>query len=143
MTADAKPAAKRPRGRPKTSPLSRVEQLRRAKRAQRHRARELGFVDCPISIVQTDAEKLKFCARQPGFEHRLRAFLAENAIEVNQYENLNALCWNRTTRFIGAEEAFRLYERNWRHVDRKNMKNTERALIDRLTDQYGNGVLNV
>mgnify|MGYP001618086983 FL=1 len=62
---------------------------------------------------------------------------------MDDYDNLKTLCWNRRARFLGAEEAFRLYERNWRHVDRINMAEAERALIARLAERFGNGVLNV
>jgi hypothetical protein len=64
-------------------------------------------------------------------------------IEVAAYANLAALCWNRRDRFISGKEAFRLYERNWRFVDRRRMKPAERALIEALARAYGNGVMNV
>ncbi len=136
-------AAKPSRGRPKTSVLSRAEQLRRAKRAQRARARALGLVHYQIALPREEAERLKAGVRQPDFARQLKAFLEETVIAVDGYENLKTLCWNRTERYLPAEEAFRLYERNWRHVDRKNMSDAERALIACLRDRYGNGVLNV
>ena len=70
-------------------------------------------------------------------------FLAAGLIDVDAYENLKMLLWNRQERYLDAETAFRLYERNWRHVDRRNMSAAERALIDRLAERFGNGVLNV
>ena len=80
---------------------------------------------------------------RPAFAQRLRALLDEELIEIAAYENLAALSWNRRGRYISAEEAFRLYERNWRLVDTRNMQPAERALIERLAARYGNGVLNV
>ena len=144
MTAIAKPRAAKPmRGRPRTSALTRAEQLRRAKQAQRERSRALGLVQYQIELPRADAERLKAGVRQPGFAQRLKAFLDDTVIAVDDYANLKLLCWNRSVRFLGAEEAFRLYERNWRHVDRGNMRDAERALIARLADRFGNGVLNV
>lgn len=144
MTAIAKQSAAKPmRGRPRTSALSRAEQLRRAKQAQRERARALGLVHYQIELSRADAERLKAGVRQPDFAQRLKAFLQETVIAVDDYANLRTLCWNRRARFLGAEEAFRLYERNWRHVDRINMTQAERALIARLAERFGNGVLNV
>jgi len=144
MTATATRGAVKPtRGRPRTSTLPRAEQLRRAKRAQRERARALGLVHYQIELPRADAERFKAGVRQPDFARRLKAFLDETVIAVDDYDNLRALCWNRTTRYLGAEEAFRLYERNWRHVDRKNMIDAERKLIARLAGRFGNGVLNV
>ena len=80
---------------------------------------------------------------RPEFTRRLRSLLDDALIEIAAYGNLAALCWNRRDRYLGAEEAFRLYERNWRLVDRRRLKPAERTLIERLAARYGNGVLNV
>ena len=133
---------KRP-GRPKTSGLSRQEQLRLAKRAQRAREREAGLVVVPLRLAARDAARARAALRRPEFMDRLAGLLAEELSEVAAFENLAALCWNRRDRYLGAEEAFRLYERNWRLVDRRRMQPAERALIERLAARYGNGVLNV
>ena len=137
--AGIKPA----RGRPRTSALPRAEQLRHAKRAQRERSRAQGLVECRLTLSDQDAEMLKCRACQPGFTEELHDFLAAGLIDVDAYENLKMLLWNRQERYLDAETAFRLYERNWRHVDRRNMSAAERALIDRLAERFGNGVLNV
>ena len=44
---------------------------------------------------------------------------------------------------ITARPAPALYEANWRHVDEASLQPAERALIARLTTQYGHGVMNV
>lgn len=134
--------ARRP-GRPKTSLLSRREQLRLAKRAQRARERDAGKVIVPLKLPARDAERVRAAMAQPEFTRRLSRFLDDALIEIAAYKNLAALCWNRRSRYIDAKEAFRLYERNWRFVDTRRMKPTERALIERLAARYGNGVLNV
>ena len=136
-------AVKPTRGRPRTSTLTRAEQLRRAKQGQRARARALGLVQYQIELSRADAERLKAGVRQPDFVQRFKAFLDDTVIAVDDYDNLRTLCWNRRAHYLGAAEAFRLYERNWRHVDRINMTQAERALIARLADRFGNGVLNV
>lgn len=144
MKAAAKTSsAKPPRGRPRTSALTRAEQLRRAKRAQRQRARALGLVHYQLELPRAVAERLKAGVRQADFAQRLKAFLEDTVIAVDDYDNLRTLCWNRDARYLGAEEVFKLYERNWRHVDRNNMSDAERSLIARLADRFGNGVLNV
>ncbi len=130
-------------GRPKTSSMSRQEQVRAAKRAQRVRERDAGIRTIPLKLAERDAERIRVALQQPEFETRLRLLLDELVIEVAAYENLAHLCWNRTTRFIAAEEAFRLYERNWRLVDLRRMTPAERDLVERLSACYGNGVLNV
>lgn len=130
-------------GRPKTSPLSRREQLRRAKRAQRERERAAGMMVVPLKLPARDAERMRAALARPRFERELRRLLDDELIEIAAYENLKGLCWNRRERYIAAEEAFRLYERNWRFVDARRMKPAERALIERLAARFGNGVLNV
>jgi hypothetical protein len=130
-------------GRPKRSPVARREQLRLAKRAQRARERAAGVVVVPLKLAAPDAERLRAAVARPEFARELRALLDDTLIEVAAFENLAALCWNRRERYLGAEEAFRLYERNWRLVDKRRMKPAERALIEDLAARYGNGVLNV
>jgi hypothetical protein len=131
------------RGRPRASPLTRREQLRLAKRAQRARERRAGLINVQVRLDAADAALLRTALARPGFGQRLREFLGEAMISVANYPNLAALCWNRTDRFVTDEEAFRLYERNWRFVDVKRMKAAERELIGRLAARFGKGVLNV
>ena len=65
-------------------------------------------------------------------------------IHVEQYPQLRDLCWNRPANTVlGGEDALALYERNWRFVDVEQLTAVERALIDQLVSEYGNGVLNV
>ena len=138
-----KPDQDRRPGRPKTSPLSRREQLRLAKRSQRERERAAGMVAVPLKLAARDAVRMRAAMARPEFARELRGLLDNALIEIASYENLKALCWNRRDRYLGAEEAFRLYERNWRFVDERRMKPAERALVERLAGRYGNGVLNV
>ena len=133
------PAPRRP-GRPKVNPLPRAEQLRLAKRAQRERERRRGIARYPVKLPRAEAERLKAGMAQPGFVRRLREFVREHLIAVAEYENLAGLLWNRGGRFVTDEEAFRIYERNWRFVDAGRMQPAERALVDRLVHKYGNGV---
>ncbi|RWC26196.1 MAG: hypothetical protein EOS27_25960 [Mesorhizobium sp.] len=59
-----------------------------------------------------------------------------------EFPELQALAWNRdAARPIPAEEAFALYERNWRFVDQKRLTTRERLLIQTLADKFGRGIL--
>ena len=137
-------AAKSPGpGRPRTSGLPRREQLRHAKRAQRERERAAGMTIVPLKLAARDAERLRAAMARPEFARELRRLLDDKLVDTAEFENLAALCWNRRDRYLHAEEAFRLYERNWRLVDARRMKPAERALVERLQARYGNGVLNV
>ena len=40
---------------------------------------------------------------------------------------------------LSEEEAFALYERNWRFLDREKLTDAEKQLIRRLTDRFGEG----
>jgi hypothetical protein len=129
-------------GRPRTSTLSRAEQVRTAKRTQREREQGTGMQIVPLKLRERDALRLRAAMPQPEFAARIADLLDDMVVDVTAYENLAQLCWNRRTRFIAAQDTFSLYERNWRLVDRHSMKPTERALIERLTARFGNGVLN-
>jgi len=65
-------------------------------------------------------------------------------IKLADYPQLQFIAWNRKKDdFIEEEEAFSLYERNWRWVERANLSADERRLIERLAHVFGHGVLNV
>jgi len=116
-------------------------QLREAKRAQRERDRAAGLVLCQLKLQPETATKLREALGVPGFEDDLRAFIDRELVEVARYPELALLCWNRRDRFIRAREALALYERNWRFVDEAHLAPEERALIDRLAREYGNGII--
>ena len=69
---------------------------------------------------------------------------ATNTFVIGNFPQLRLIAWNRDPNdAITDEEAFDLYERNWRFVDEKALLPRERDLIDRLTREYGNGILHV
>jgi hypothetical protein len=60
----------------------------------------------------------------------------------SRYEALARLAWNRDpSRAISGEEAFGLYEANWRHVEILSLSAEERALIEALAKRFGGGHL--
>tara|TARA_R110002020_G_scaffold69730_9_gene181444 strand:+ start:19995 stop:20213 length:219 start_codon:yes stop_codon:yes gene_type:complete len=61
-----------------------------------------------------------------------------------QFPELNALVWNRNpARPIPAADAFALYERNWRFVDKEALTGEEDLLIQELTEEFGHGLMMV
>ena len=130
-------------GRPKTNPKTRPEQLRIAKRSQRQRDRDAGLALCQIKLPQNTAQRLRHALAIPGFDAQLEQFLDEAIVETRKFPNLKLLCWNRAAPFLTERDALGLYERNWRFVDTGTMPENERALIRRLAEKYGRGVLNV
>jgi len=64
-------------------------------------------------------------------------------ITVDEYPQLSALCWSRTMRTLEEPDALQLYESGWRFIEKDRLASSEQALIIRLADRYGNGVLNV
>lgn len=65
-------------------------------------------------------------------------------IALKDYPQLTLLAWNRADKdVIDEAEAFALYEQNWRHVDSAALTTKEQALIDKLTQQYGHGIMHV
>lgn len=129
-------------GRPKISNLSRKEQLRRAKRAQRDRERRAGLVNVQLVLPQRIAAKIRALRAWPEFAQLLEAALDHVVVRFADYPQLNELAWNRTDDFIPAKEAFQLYERNWRFIEPDRLEPHEQELIDRLKAEYGRGVIN-
>ncbi|MES3020422.1 MAG: hypothetical protein V4857_02440 [Pseudomonadota bacterium] len=69
-----------------------------------------------------------------------------NAYEltIGDFPQLRLLAWNRRpTDTITGEEAFGLYESNWRFVQEDDLDPQERAMIAQLMLAYGNGLMNV
>ena len=68
--------------------------------------------------------------------------MAEQVIP-DDYPELRLICWHRRTdQPMDEEDAFMLYERNWRYVDQGNLTAAELALIERLKQAFGHGVIN-
>ena len=132
----------RPRGRPRTSRVPRSEQLRRAKRAQRARQRLANVVEVQIALPAGVAEKLAAARRAPNFPELLDRALDRLVVRLADYPQLRDLAWNRVDELITANEAFQLYERNWRLLDPANLDERERALIARLKADLGHDEIN-
>lgn len=122
--------------------LSRQEQLRRAKRAERLRLRSAGIVHVQLALPALQARKLAAARRSAEFLPALDAMLDRLLVRISDYPQLQDLAWNRSGDLIPAKEAFGLYERNWRFVDVDRLDANERALIERLKTEFGNGVIN-
>lgn len=132
----------RSRGRPKTNPLPRREQLRRAKQAQRARRRLAHVVDVQLTLPAAVAAKLAAAKRAPGFVEFLDAALGRAVVRLADYPQLRDVAWNRADEFIPANEAFRIYERNWRLLEPDLFDDCERALLARLKAEFGNDEIN-
>jgi transcriptional regulator with XRE-family HTH domain len=96
------------------------------------------------------AQDLVLIARDDTFGHRLqderlqRAVRKKppNAIRLADYPALREIAWSTDpSAELTPEEAFAIYERNWRHLDRATLGARERKLLDRLTATVGKGVL--
>lgn len=61
-------------------------------------------------------------------------------IALADYPQLRRLAWQRADDAeIEPQEAFELYERNWRHLDRPALTSRERTLLDALSARWGEG----
>jgi len=61
-------------------------------------------------------------------------------IVPNDFPELALLVWNGDpTRPISPEEAFNLYENNWRFVEPAKMCRAEKELVAELTKKFGHG----
>ena len=64
-----------------------------------------------------------------------------DAVRLADYPQLRQLAWHRQGETLTETEAFALYERNWRHIDRSTLEPAEREFIARLVTHYGKGAL--
>jgi hypothetical protein len=122
--------------------MTRAEQLRAAKNRQRLRQRREGLAEIQLRMKAEEAERLRAALHAPHFREELDKFLRDVVLDLHQWPALRELAWNRAGRWIPAEDAFALYERNWRFVDEKRLTKEEGRLIERLRNRYGGGVLN-
>jgi hypothetical protein len=134
-------AKRRTAGRPRTSALTRAEQLRLAKRAQREREGKAGQTEARIKLPRALVQRLLFASRQPGFVATLTQLLDSETVEVSRYPQLKLLCWNRRDQFLTAQEAWSLYERNRRFVEADRLEPSERQLIETLSSRFGGGLM--
>ncbi|HEX4943381.1 MAG TPA: hypothetical protein VFV55_03445 [Usitatibacteraceae bacterium] len=132
----------RKRGRPRTSDLTRAEQLRAAKRAQRRREREAGIAAVELRLPSERATQLRAATAAPRFKALLGSLLDNLVLDLEAWPVLRELAWSRSGRWILAEDALAIYERNWRFVDPRHLGKDEAALIERLKATCGAGVLN-
>jgi hypothetical protein len=121
---------------------SRREQLREAKRAQRLKDRQAGQVLYQLKLPAALRDRLKTGVRSASFVVRLHAFLRREILRVDDYPGLALLCWNRDIEYVTREDAFRLYERNWRLVDHEYLTDDERRLIEALKAEFGQSTIN-
>ena len=131
------------RGRPKTSSLTREEQLRDAKRAQRRRERQAGLSTVQLRLPKVEADQLRAALKASSFQQEFDSFLQDFVLDINQWPTLKVLAWNRHEQWLPAEEALGIYERNWRFVDVDKLTKEEAELIVRLQERFGNGLLHV
>jgi len=97
------------------------------------------------------AQDLVLVARDDTYGRRLQdepllrkpaAARAPRKIRLADYPRLREIAWSTDpAASITPAEAFALYERNWRHLDRDAMDPKEQDLIARLTATVGKGVL--
>lgn len=78
---------------------------------------------------------------EPTYIEVMRTKTPHKVVVPAEYPELALLAWNRDPACpIAAEEAFALYERNWRHVDTNRLTPREATLIRELTDPFGHGL---
>ncbi|MCG8394348.1 MAG: hypothetical protein MI745_14815 [Pseudomonadales bacterium] len=67
--------------------------------------------------------------------------MAVTLIDRKCYPELDLIMWDRADRLVSEKTAFHLYETRWRYVDQKRLGQDEKAMIRRLAQDYGDGVM--
>jgi hypothetical protein len=81
-------------------------------------------------------------SQRKGAGDEARKGRVPSRIRPVDYPELKRIAWQSSDNTeLTPEEALSLYERNWRHVDRKRMSPKEQALIRALVARSGGGRL--
>ena len=89
------------------------------------------IADMPVEVSRTRA-------------HNLFMTPAIDKIVIRDFPQLALIAWNRQPDdVITGEDAFALYEANWRFIEEDRLQPREREMIARLTEVYGHGLMNV
>ncbi len=58
-------------------------------------------------------------------------------IRIADHPQLKRIAWQLADTELTAKEAYALYQRNWRHIDKKALDDRERDLVRRLANRFG------
>jgi len=61
-------------------------------------------------------------------------------IDRHKYPELNLILWDTASRFIEPKFAFKMYEKRWNYIHKDKLTPTEKELIQKLTQDHGNGL---
>ncbi len=62
-------------------------------------------------------------------------------LRIDDYPQLKLIAWSRAAAGdIDEEDAYALYERNWRFIEQSELTPAEKALIEHLSNKFGNGL---
>ena len=103
----------------------------------------MGLTTVELRLPADNAVRLRAAINTPRFRQALDQFLQDVVLDIKQWPTLHELAWNRADRWIPAEEALALYERNWRFVEPARLTQAEATLIQQLKNRFGGGSLNV
>ena len=106
------------------------------------------LVPVEILVPRGDRELVLQFAEKLRAKHRAKARRTAPAggreLRIDDYPQLKLIAWNRPgAETVDERDAFALYERNWRFIERDSLTRKEEALIERLAKKFGHGVLNV
>lgn len=92
----------------------------------------------------TDAEAEAADALKPCSEtDRFQETSVRTLVKLDDYPELKLIAWHVNAPQIDEEAAFAIYERNWRYIDHERLSDCEKALIEKLAERFGRGVMNV
>lgn len=61
------------------------------------------------------------------------------SIEIEKYAELTLICWDIDCKSIERKQAFHTYVNRWSHVHQDKLSVREKALIEKLTAEFGRG----
>ena len=105
------------------------------------------FVAVEVLVPLADRDAILQLAEKCRIRYRnrtRRSVAADPVLRLDKYPQLKLIAWSReTAKTIAEEDAYALYERNWRFIEPSELTSGEKALIERLSKKFGNGLLHV
>ena len=105
------------------------------------------LVAVEVLVPRTDRDAVLQLAEKCRARYRAgmrRSAAANPLLCIDTYPQLKLIAWSRAAgNGIDEKDAYALYERNWRFIEQGELTPAEKALIERLSHKFGNGLLPV
>lgn len=94
-----------------------------------------------LNLELTKKNTLEKQAANVKLETSARRRVRNPKVDATIYPQLRLLLWDRNNKNLTEKEAFYIYEKNARYLERDTITTEEAKFLDMLTHKYGHGVM--